>query len=68
MSISSDKKPEVDIIEERKTSHSPQDGLDSVLEPQIRMAAEKALVRKLDLRLMPMIALIFIMNYIGMFL
>jgi hypothetical protein len=36
-----------------------------VLDPALRIEAERALTWKLDLRLMPMIALIFIMNYIG---
>jgi MFS transporter, ACS family, DAL5 transporter family protein len=39
--------------------------VDTVLDPQQRAKAERALVRKLDMRLMPMIALVFIMNYIG---
>lgn len=38
---------------------------DTILDPQQRALAERALVWKLDMRLMPMIALIFIMNYIG---
>jgi len=63
MSVSSDKKLEVETIEERKETQSPEDGIE-VLDPQIRVAAERSLVRKLDMRLMPMIALIFIMNYI----
>lgn len=36
----------------------------SILEVHSRVAAERRLVRKLDMRLMPMIFLIFIMNYI----
>jgi hypothetical protein len=39
--------------------------VDTVLDPQLRVRAERALVRKLDSRLLPMIVLIFIMNYIG---
>lgn len=36
----------------------------NILDAQHRVAAERHLVRKLDMRLMPMIFLIFIMNYI----
>lgn len=39
--------------------------VDAILDPEQRAKAERALVWKLDMRLMPMIALIFIMNYIG---
>ena len=39
--------------------------VDTVLNPRQRASAERALVWKLDLRLLPMIVLIFIMNYIG---
>lgn len=39
--------------------------VDPVLDPKLRAKAERALTWKLDLRLMPMIALIFIVNYIG---
>jgi hypothetical protein len=35
-----------------------------LLLPHVREAAEKALVRRLDSRLLPTIVLIFIMNYI----
>ncbi|KAF8496048.1 MFS general substrate transporter [Gautieria morchelliformis] len=38
--------------------------VDTVLDPHQRAKAERALVWKLDMRLMPMIALVFIMNYI----
>ncbi|KAI1612674.1 retrograde regulation protein 2 [Exophiala viscosa] len=34
------------------------------LSPEQRIAAEKALVRKIDIRLIPMIVLIYIMNYL----
>ncbi|KAF8514246.1 major facilitator superfamily domain-containing protein [Hysterangium stoloniferum] len=37
----------------------------NILDSHLRSKAERALTWKLDLRLMPMIALIFIMNYIG---
>lgn len=36
----------------------------SILDAHDRLYAERRLVRKLDMRLMPMIFLIFIMNYI----
>lgn len=39
-----------------------QDG--ELLEPGVRASAEKRLVRILDMRLMPTIIIIFIMNYI----
>lgn len=39
--------------------------VDPVLDPRLRAKAERALTWKLDMRLMPMIALIFIVNYIG---
>ena len=39
--------------------------VDTVLHPHQRAKAERALVWKLDMRLMPMIVLIYIMNYIG---
>ncbi|KAG2153348.1 major facilitator superfamily domain-containing protein [Suillus clintonianus] len=35
-----------------------------IMQPEIRQAAERRLVRKLDFRLLPTIVLIFIMNYI----
>ena len=38
---------------------------DTVLNPSQRASAERALVWKLDLRLMPMIVLIYVMNFIG---
>lgn len=38
--------------------------VDPVLDPRLRAKAERALTWKLDMRLMPMIALIFIVNYI----
>lgn len=38
---------------------------DPMLDAKSREKAERALTWKLDLRLMPMIGLIFIMNYIG---
>ncbi|KIJ51016.1 hypothetical protein M422DRAFT_776904 [Sphaerobolus stellatus SS14] len=64
MSEGSDNKHEIEAIEDQKGSHAPKDELQAILDPQNRAKAERALVRKLDLRLMPMIALIFIMNYI----
>jgi hypothetical protein len=35
-----------------------------LLHPDVRESAEKKLVRKLDMRLMPTIIIIFLMNYI----
>jgi hypothetical protein len=35
-----------------------------IMHPEIRQAAERRLVRKLDFRLLPTIVVIFIMNYI----
>ena len=35
-----------------------------LLVPEVRVAAERRLVRKLDIRLLPTIILIYIMNYI----
>lgn len=40
--------------------------IETVLDTQKRAKAERALVQKLDVRLLPMIVLVFIMNYIGM--
>ena len=39
--------------------------VDTVLNPHQRAKAERALVWKLDMRLLPMIVLIYVMNYIG---
>jgi hypothetical protein len=39
--------------------------VDAIFDPQQRAKAERALLWKLDLWLMPMIVLVFIMNYIG---
>ena len=39
--------------------------VETVLSTQKRSKAERVLVRKLDMRLLPMIVLVFIMNYIG---
>jgi hypothetical protein len=67
MSTGSVKRREsAEITEELSSPPSPQDATEKILEPEIRAKAERLLVRKLDLRLMPMIALIFIMNYIGL--
>lgn len=35
------------------------------MSPEQRQAAEKKLVRKIDIRLLPMLILMYIMNYLG---
>ena len=46
------------------SSRDDTDSFASILEASNRIIAERKLVRKLDSRLLPMIVLIFIMNYI----
>lgn len=55
----------VEDISDKRDSPA-QDGASNrvILDPEQRAADERRLVRKLDMRLMPMIILIFIMNYI----
>ena len=54
---------EVDQISQRRASHeSLPDG--ELLADDVRPAAERRLVRMLDMRLLPSILVIFIMNYI----
>ena len=55
----------VEHVEHRRTPSDlskPQD--DELLAPNVRVAAERRLVRTLDMRLLPTIIVIFIMNYI----
>ncbi|KAG0693959.1 major facilitator superfamily domain-containing protein [Suillus ampliporus] len=47
---------DVDVVATEDDEH--------ILHPEIRQAAERRLVRKLDFRLLPTIVIIFIMNYI----
>lgn len=52
---------------ERGSSASPNDDSEDdgiLLRADVRPAAERSLVRKMDMRLLPTIILIFIMNYI----
>jgi hypothetical protein len=55
------KEREYSDVEIRKSNIT----VDPVLDLQQRFGAERALVRKLDSRLLPMVVLIFIMNNIG---
>ena len=65
MSEGLDNKYEIETIEDQKTSHASNGELETILDPRSREEAERALVRKLDLTLMPILGLIYIMNYIG---
>lgn len=49
---------------EATPGHQTYDGDGELLLPERRAVAEKQLVRKLDVRLLPAIVLIFILNYI----
>lgn len=52
---------------ERRSAASPNDDSEDdgiLLRADVRPAAERSLVRKMDMRLLPTIILIFIMNYI----
>jgi len=56
----------VERVDETTTrSKGAQITVDTVLDPEQRIRAERSLVRKLDCRVLPMIFLIFVMNYIG---
>lgn len=52
------------LVEEQSQSDSNIEGDNELLAPGVRASAERKLVRKLDIRLMPTIIVIFIMNYI----
>ena len=54
----------IDSIERKVSSVLPEDDRDGELLGPLRKSAEKELVRKLDMRLLPTIVVIFIMNYI----
>ena len=58
----------VEHVEDAEPYHTLSDGtklLDGdLLAPEVRIAAERHLVRKLDMRLLPTIIVIYIMNYI----
>ncbi|KAF8574831.1 MFS general substrate transporter [Ramaria rubella] len=64
MTSTPEKYDDVDHIEKTKDLATVKITPDTVLNPQQRQRAERALVWKLDMRLMPMVTLIFIMNYI----
>lgn len=54
----------IDSIERKVSSVLPEDDRDGELLGPLRKSAEQGLVRKLDMRLLPTIVVIFIMNYI----
>lgn len=56
----------VEDISDKRDSTARDAGVSNrvILDPEQRAAEERRLVRKLDMRLMPTIILIFIMNYI----
>ena len=59
--------PQVAILPKERSSlglATDSKGQGIFLGADMRPAAEKALVRKLDIRLMPVVTIIFIMNYI----
>ena len=58
------KQVSIDSIERKVSSVLPEDVRDGELLGPLRGSAEKILVRKLDMRLLPTIVVIFIMNYI----
>ena len=64
---SRDEKPtgSVEHVERTETSDALDDMKDGeLLAADVRPAAERSLVRRMDMRLLPTIVLIFIMNYI----
>ena len=54
----------IDSIERKVSSVLPEDDRDGELLGPLRKSAEKELVRKLDMRLLPTIVMISIMNFI----
>ena len=69
MPASSDEKHEASVeqIEHNKNDQASVDTKlpdGELLEPEVRARAERRLVRTLDMRLLPTIIVIFIMNYI----
>lgn len=55
------------VEEKKRESYEENIGAEGdgyILDSEIRLTAEKKLVRKLDFRLLPTIVIIFIMNYI----
>ena len=55
-------------VEDVELYHALSDGTNlldgDLLAPEVRVAAERHLVRKLDMRLLPTIIIIYLMNYI----
>ena len=66
MASDNEKKEETGTFVENKRNGSPVSDLESIPEQGTaeRIQAERKLVRKLDMRLLPTIVLIYIMNYI----
>lgn len=66
MSSDNEKKEETGTFIENKRDGSPVSDLESIPEQGTaeRAIAERKLVRKLDMRMLPTIVLIYIMNYI----
>jgi hypothetical protein len=52
------------VVVLESSPNSPVEGRDAKLLGTLRRAAEQELVRKLDMRLVPTLVVIFIMNYI----
>jgi len=63
-SVGLDEKDTVAVAVEQRSSPSIQVQDGELLDPEIRPVAERKLVRTLDMRLMPTIIVIFILNYI----
>lgn len=65
-----DSKEDIDAVQHVQSAgpNGNEITVETVLNPEQRAIAERALVRKLDMRLLPAIVLIYIMNYIGMFI
>ena len=57
-------KVSIDSIVQKVSSVLPEDDCDGKLLGPLRKSAEKRLVRKLDMRLLPTIVMISIMNFI----
>ena len=66
MASDNEKKQEPDTFIENERDGSPVGDLESIPEQGTaeRAIAERKLVRKLDMRMLPIIVLIYIMNYI----
>ncbi|KAJ7095779.1 MFS general substrate transporter [Mycena belliarum] len=63
MSKLNDEKADVDAVEHKERADSLSDRLPETGSPE-RLSAERKLVRKLDMRFLPTVFLIFILNYI----